>query len=264
VLTSPEVDSRHYVFALPLHSPEDIPRDFGYRRQDDFLAGVFLPRDDPDWFGRSGYPARLLLLFEGHVAIVPHPKSPKAAPTYLGLEDVEAVESGQALLVGWIRLHSRQTADVPYNRRTSAPVERWLQALRHRLCPKPDVPPRACHMVGDPLDIKFTNALAAESEAGEQAATVWFKAPVARSVGTWIFSRRTTGPGHLIAAMSDRLLWLTDRMGRGRERYGYVATYAPLRHIENFSIEPDMATVTLKSGIRWEVRRSGEPPQGRP
>ncbi len=94
-----EVDSRNYVFALPIRCAEDIPRDFGYRGDAGFLAGVFLPRDDPDWFGRSDYPARLLLLFEDRIVVIPHPKARKAAPIKLLLEDLEAVESGRALVL---------------------------------------------------------------------------------------------------------------------------------------------------------------------
>ena len=253
MIVSSEVDSRNYVFALSLRHAEDIPRDFGYRDNPDFLIGVFLPRDDPDWFGRSDYPARLLLLFEDRVVVVPHPKSRKATPISLRLEDLEAVESGRALLVGWIRFHGRETTEIPYNRRTSEPVEQWLRALRRCLCRDQALPSPSWRMSGEPLDLKFRNALIAESEDGEEPLALWFKAPAERAVGYGIFSRKIGIPGHLIAAMANRVLWVTDRIGSGRERYGYVATYAPLRAVKDVVAEPERFGVTLKSARQWSI-----------
>lgn len=238
-----EVDSRNYVFALPIRCAEDIPRDFGYRGDAGFLAGVFLPRDDPDWFGRSDYPARLLLLFEDRIEVIPHPKARKAAPIKLLLEDLEAVESGRALLIGWIRFHGREITEVPYNRRTSEPVDDWLGMLRHCLCRSHAAPSADWRMSGDALDVKFRNALLANSEQGEEPAAFWFKAPI----------------GQLIAVMPNRVLWITDRMGRFRERYGYVAKYAPWHAVKDFSMTPESVRLTLKSGAEWAVHRDEAP-----
>ena len=251
MIMSLEADSRNYVVALPLHRAEDIPRDFDYREDPGFLIGVFLPRDDPDWFDRSDYPARILLLFEDRVAVIPHPKSRKATPVNLPLEDLEAVESGQSLLKGWIRFHGRETTEIPYNRRTSEPVEQWLRALRRGLCRNQAMPSPNWRMLGGPLDIKFRNALVAESEDGEEPLALWFRAADERAAGYGIFSRKISDPGHLMAVMANRVLWVTDRIGRGRDRYGYVATYAPRRAVKELTARPEWFGVTLKSARQW-------------
>jgi hypothetical protein len=73
--STPEVDSRQYIFAYLIRSLEDVPADFPIPAADGgFRLGLFLPRDEPDWFGRSTYPTRILLLSGGAVVILPHPK----------------------------------------------------------------------------------------------------------------------------------------------------------------------------------------------
>ena len=141
MIMSLEADSRNYVVALPLHRAEDIPRDFDYLKIR-LSHRRFSSADDPDWFDRSDYPARILLLFEDRVAVIPHPKSRKATPVNLPLEDLEAVESGQSLLKGWIRFHGRETTEIPYNRRTGEPVEQWLRALRVAVLKPGDAVPK--------------------------------------------------------------------------------------------------------------------------
>ena len=50
----PAIDSRHYIVAFELRSTDDCPPDFELPSSlAGFDAGLFLPRDDPDWFGRS-------------------------------------------------------------------------------------------------------------------------------------------------------------------------------------------------------------------
>ncbi len=59
----PAIDSRDYIVALELRSPDDWPADFVLPPTlAGFETGLFLPRADPDWFGRSSYPPRVLLL----------------------------------------------------------------------------------------------------------------------------------------------------------------------------------------------------------
>jgi hypothetical protein len=75
-----DVDSRHYAFAYELHPIDDVPLDFSARGPvPEFLAGLFLPRDKPGWFGHSSYPPRLLLMTEEGLAILPHPSAKESA-----------------------------------------------------------------------------------------------------------------------------------------------------------------------------------------
>ena len=52
--TPPEpVDSRDYIVPFAVPTLEAVPRDFARSGLPAFDCGVFLPRGDPDWFGRS-------------------------------------------------------------------------------------------------------------------------------------------------------------------------------------------------------------------
>lgn len=69
-------DSRHYRFPYLIRSKDDIPADFP-KVPHTFDAGLFLSRDDPDWFGRSAYPPRILVLLENKIQIHTHPSARK-------------------------------------------------------------------------------------------------------------------------------------------------------------------------------------------
>jgi hypothetical protein len=99
----PAIDSRHYILAFELRSAGDCPPDFKLPASlAGFDTGVFLPRDDPDWFGRSSYPPRLLLLKGRMLYIVAHP-SARDAPALCEMGQISSVESGHMLLKGWLR-----------------------------------------------------------------------------------------------------------------------------------------------------------------
>jgi len=64
-----------------------------------FDAGIFQPRDDPDWFGRSSYPSRILLLKDNTLHLISHPVAGRP-PCRWTLEQISAVESGHLLPKG--------------------------------------------------------------------------------------------------------------------------------------------------------------------
>ena len=97
------VDSRQYVVAYGGHSAAECPPDFLLPTElGHFETGLFLPRGDPDWFGRSSYPPRLLWLTKETFHVVPHPTSSEQ-PSDFRVEDVCFVESAHILLKGWLR-----------------------------------------------------------------------------------------------------------------------------------------------------------------
>ncbi len=99
-----QLDSRHYIIAYELRSKGEIPPDFtGCDLLPEFSSGLFLPRDDPDWFGRSAFPPRVVALEPEGIRILPHP-SALEAPQFLPFERLCWVESGRNLLRGWLRL----------------------------------------------------------------------------------------------------------------------------------------------------------------
>src|SRR5947209_7745934 len=97
-------DSREYRFAFEIQSLSEIPANFAIQENPGtFRSGVFLPRDDPDWFGRRSYPARVLLLYDESVTIAAH-SGAREPSTTISLRDLEMIESGHVLLIGWSRL----------------------------------------------------------------------------------------------------------------------------------------------------------------
>jgi len=227
-----DVDSRHYAFAYELHSIEDVPLDFGARAPvPEFLAGLFLPRDKPGWFGHSSYPPRLLLLTEGGVVILPHPSAKESAQPF-ALERLCFIESGHILLTGWLRFAACDfDRTLCYNTRDWKPVEAFMQRLRANF-------PDACAAgsgqtsvnLGDALDLKFGRALSAELDAGEVVRAALFR-PAREFAGKLLIRRRRWTAADLIALTTRRLIWITDRYNGGYSRYGSIARYAAARSV---------------------------------
>lgn len=87
---SEPVDSREYIFIFELRTNEDIPADFPESIKTlRFESGIFLPQDDLKRFRRPPrYPARLLLLQQRTITIVPHPTS-EENPIAIELDNLE-------------------------------------------------------------------------------------------------------------------------------------------------------------------------------
>jgi hypothetical protein len=259
VPASSSVDSHDYRFAFSVTDQTEVPEDFGVRLDADFITGVFLPRDDPDWFGRIAYPPKLLLLFQNRVELLSHPSTRKPLMIRIPMAELDAVESGGALLLGWIVFHAGEATAVRYNRRTKRPVEDCLRRLRERLCQNRLRSIGRTALAGE-LSLKFRNLLLAESRPGERPESIWYQ-PSSESVRqSWLFRLRRTEPADLLALMSDRLLWLTDRLDGSRDPYGWTATYVPLRELQGVNVSRSDASSTLfvrmNSGRHWCIHVS--------
>jgi hypothetical protein len=253
-----DADSRDYLFSFSIAGPQDVPPDFGDCLPGPLVSGVFLPRDDRDWLGRSTTPPRLLLLYDKHIQLIYHPRS-RRSPQRISLEDVVAVESGHALLLGWIRLiESGEAIDIRYNRRTKQPVEQWLAALRASVCPPchSEFVSNSAHF-GEGIDYKFKNARDVELDRAETVEASWFIAPAPRNRSYWMFSRRYTEAGNLLLVTDRRVLWITDKLSNSYDRYGYVARYSSLAETERFSIDQDRPldsiAVRFRGNRQWLV-----------
>jgi hypothetical protein len=253
-----DVDSRNYRFAFPVDDLWAIPPDFEFHPGDNIQAGLFLPRDDPDWFGRRSYPPRLLLLYSERVLIVSHPESNKPLQG-MELADLIGVESAHVLLLGSMRLiHSDGGIEIRYNRRDSGPVERWLGALRdliHGGNQSRAVVPN--QQFGDTIDFKFHHALTTELAQTERLQASWFSPPSEAATRCWIFSRNRVQPGNLLALTAHRVLWITDKVFKSYERYGYTARYARLSELEDVLITASgdraLITIAFRRGEPWVV-----------
>jgi hypothetical protein len=127
------MNSRAYLFILPLHAPGDIPDDFGASLQGrPFERGIFLPQADTEWFTQTPkYPARLLLLNGGCLHIVPHPTSGQDV-VELNLADIVQLETGSSLPG---RVHSHRAAKMAgrADGREEARGEKIRPGIRHQV-----------------------------------------------------------------------------------------------------------------------------------
>ena len=226
----PEVDSRQYIFAYLIRSPDDVPADFPIPAADGgFRLGLFLPREEPDWFGRSSYPTRILLLSGGAIVILPHPKM-REPVIRIPLQEILFVEAGNILLIGWLRFVAKGSEHkLPYNTRSGRPVEEFLRILREEYLPgAPDLSPGAPLGFGEPLDLKFRNAEYFELDAGERVLFRFFS-PATKTIRRhWIFPWESWVPGDLVALTNRRVLWITDRVQERHAAYGTVTRSAPV------------------------------------
>lgn len=255
---SPAIDSRDYIVAFELRSTADCPPDFELPASlAGFDAGLFLPRDDPDWFGRSSYPPRILLLKDSALDIASHP-STREPPRRYPIERISSVESGQMLLKGWLRFTgSGFDCTVPYNTRGSPSVLTFMQRFRDRLLPRLQPPATPEADFGNGLDIKFGNALARELDPGEAILRQLFQPPREVRSRRWLFPLRHSIAGDLLALTGRRLLWITDRERETHSPYGSVASYAPLHALRSVGLSSGpnvhILQVDLNGCPGWQI-----------
>jgi len=256
--TWPPVDSRQYIVAYAVRSAAECPPDFCLPANlGSFETGLFLPREDPDWFGRSSYPPRLLLLTREAIHIVAHPTS-NGQPTEFKLEDICSVESAHILLKGWLRFAGRGfDCRVPYNTRGLPSVfefmrrfrEIYLDTRQSRLAPDT--------ILGTKLDIKFSNAIIGELDLGELVSALFFQAPRESRSRRWLFPRRHWTPGDVLVLTDSRLIWITDRDQYSRMQFGSIASYVPLRALSAVGVllgdTGPVLNVAIQGGCEWSI-----------
>lgn len=252
------IDSRYYVSTFELRSTAEFPPDFELQSHHaGFDAGLFLPHGDPDWFGRSSYPPRILLLTDNALSIVSHPSAGEP-PRRCSLDQISSLESGHMLLKGWLRFTgSGFDHRVPYNTRGLPSVLAFLNRFRHRWlhAAEPVVSAAARH--GAALDIKFTNALAGELDPGESVLMQIFQQPQRVRSRRWLLPYRRWAAGDLLALTGRRLLWITDRERESRALYGSIASYAPLDAVKSIGMSSgrygQVLRVDLSCGSAWKI-----------
>jgi hypothetical protein len=262
--TSPNVDSRSYIIAYELCSRDDVPPDFGPRSGfPEFDAGVFLPRGEPDWFGRSKYPPRAVALLPGGIFVVPHPTA-NVSRELLRFDQLSFVESGHILLKGWLRFVGRDfDRTLCYNTRSGRAMDLFMRRLRIRTLSDSDSSSGDGLELGAPLDLKFRYALSHELDASEAIRGRFFRPPVQLIRRRFGLKRARTIPADLVAITTSRLLWITDRDGSGRADYGSIVRYARLSDVQGISRSHDghgsFLAVTLgPCGAQWRIPLSPE------
>jgi len=254
------MDSRDYIWALTIHNAADMPADFGSPPAiSDLVAGIFLPQSEPDWLRRRAYPARVLLLTHEALWVVAHPRA-KEQQLVIPLRDIEVLECGRILLIGWMGLRGGGLQrDLGYNRRGSLIVERfltrlkasWLTAEIHQAAELP-----AHRDYGTALTDKFAYALETELIDNQERPLIRFFHPSIRRARRW-FSKETRSAGDLIVLTGRRLLWITERRGATRAAYGTISYSAPFATVTDVSYrraehEPELS-IYFRSGESWRV-----------
>jgi hypothetical protein len=223
------VDSRKYIVSIELRSAADCPNDFRLpAAAAAFDAGIFLPRDDPDWFGQYAYPPRMLLLAGDTLWLMPHPSANERAGL-CGLEHISSVESGHMLLKGWLAFRGVGfDYAIPYNTRGQPTVLRFMRKFRTAWLGSGELVPGGIAM-GDDLDVRFANALEDELDPEETVAVKFFQR--GRQLKRRWTIRRTTQslPGDLLVLTNKRVIWITDRERGAKAQFGTISTYAPFR-----------------------------------
>ena len=255
------IDSRDYIVAFLLYSPDDCPTDFELDAcLRDFEVGLFLPRDDPDWFGRSTYPPRILLLRNGQLTILSHP-AVAGGVWECRLSDLISVESGHMLLKGWLRFAGNGfDRTIRYNTRGYRSVLRFIQRFREAWLGN-SVGVGRDRPVKRPADLtmKFDEALAIELDPGESVSAYFYEPPREICSRRWLFPRRTDAPGDLLVLTGRRMIWITDRDRGVQARYGTVASSAPLGALIAVNAQSAITdsgaalTIGLTCGVRWVV-----------
>ena len=250
------IDSRHYRFSYEITRLSDAPADFDLTTGavEDTLGGLFLPRDEPPWFSRPT-PPRVLLLGPLRLTMFSHPQV-AAPPVVVPLATIKSIESGHALLIGWIHIHHGDaTITLPYNARSRRPVERFLRALRSLVFSLDDPRPGVEKAFGPEPDIKFRNARRSEIDEGELIHTSFFQPPaeLPRRFG-WLSFRRWA-PGDLIALTDRRVLWISDRIRGGYDPYGLIARYGRTALLSAlvFNAEAREVVFSFRSGQAWRI-----------
>jgi hypothetical protein len=250
----PDADSREYAFAYLIRSAEDVPADFPIPEPERFRAGLFLPRDAPDWFGRRAYPPRILLLDADAILVFTHPRY-NEPPLRFPLSDIAFYECGHIFLIGWIRLvTARSATHLPYNTGLDRSVSEFLDSFLHEfLADRLEWGNEPARTLGPPLDIKFGNCLNAAMRPGERLFAMWFSPPhqVSRRWGP--FRVRTDAAGDLVAFTNRRAMWITDRCNGRYERYGSVVSTAPSRVVTYAQCDQCTLTISLHSGASWSI-----------
>jgi len=258
-IKAPEVDSRWYAFSYLIKSEDDLPADFPIPESTmGFEIGIFLPRDAPDWFGRSHYPPRVLLLQGGSLLVLTHPHY-GVEPVRLELSDLTFCEAGHILLIGWLRfVTGALDLHLPYNTRSQRLMNEFLDFLMTvYLGGEANSWARPTAEFGPSLDIKFRNYLTSTMRSGEILCARWFS-PASERIRRWgpFRIRREVG-GDLVAYTSERLIWIRDQWDDHYERYGSITSTAPLRCMEGVHCsgtgERRELNVGFHSGLSWRI-----------
>lgn len=253
------MDSRRYIFLYSLNTTDDLPDDFGSNlRKEKFEAGIFLPQDDPDWFGRIDYPARILLLEDDMLYIASHPSSGESS-IRISFSDLQELEMGRILLLGWLTFRfGGHECHLPYNTRGSRPLEEFLERLRRKWLNRGAFVFRENEQdFGESLDLKFRNIRQQDIDRHDDVLLQFFEADREVHTRFLLFHLQNWKAGDLVAVTPKCFVWITDRYRGRREFCGGIAHYAPLSAIRDISCQSASANHVMEllfvNSVKWKI-----------
>jgi hypothetical protein len=238
VLHAPAIDSNRCAAAYLIRSFRDVPVNIQVPEPNHtFQSGLFLPREHPDWLGRSSYPARVVLLSAGALVILTHLNGGAPAVRIL-LQDLLFFEKGHNTHRGWLRFIEKGADHrLPYRRHCDTAIEEFLNGFREAYLPGMGFPTIAPGEFGEAPDLKFDNAERFELQPGERVLFQFFS-PAAKDLTTsWIFPWESWTASDLVAITSRRVLWITDRVEGRYDFYATVTRSAPAETLSEVSVE---------------------------
>jgi hypothetical protein len=257
---SQTVSSTQYRFSYQVRSPEDIPDDFLILDKDlDFESAIFLPQGHSSWpYRGTPHPPRMLFLKRDCLKVYTHPTADQA-PVVLDLDQLQIVEVGRFLLLSWMRFFTQTMSPaLLFSSVDDRVVNLLLEKLRRIWLPSVNsvgVCLDRFQADGDRMTFKFQQRLQRELDAGEAAQETLFLAH--RNIGPkrYMFRDVAYVHGDLLAVTSKRILWITDRdpSGGGREIYGSIARYAPIRYLQKVCLSDRSLFVGFQTGRSWSI-----------
>jgi hypothetical protein len=252
-------DSRFHKYPYLFRRREEVPNGFALAANDaeSFTLGLFLPREEPDWFGRSAFPPRIALLLPGALLIQPY-SSAKETSSRLLLDRFMSVESGHCLLLGWLAIADGTISrNLRYNTLGIRAVQEFFQKLRFQWLRPSNRPFPSMEKFGESLDLKFRNALDSELDPGEGILLSLFQRARRVSKGLGPFRYKSWVPADLFVVTPTRFLWITDRLNDGYEMYGTIVRYAGISAVSGVVTRPGKEKVDLEiqfcSGSFWNL-----------
>lgn len=237
------------------HVPTDFPVEADFER---LICGLFLPPRHPGRLNKSAHSARIVLLFDDKVAVVPHPAT-ESSPAEVRLDQILAVEHRRVFPDATITVRTPDNAqEWSYDLHAEGLVGEFLFQLRQILLTDEQTEGRTSRATfGEPLDHKFGCGESDNLDRSEPLIARFFSAPTTLIRKKWLLKTKTTVPGEYLALTSRRALWLSDQIDDSYEPRGIMSRFAPLRQVADIDVRSQDGTceivLTLFGGIHWRL-----------
>jgi hypothetical protein len=205
----------------------------------------------------------MLLVTEEELWVIPHAAA-GGRPERILLRDLETLECGRMLLLGWIGLHTGSVVQtLEYNQRSCVVVDRFIAGLKARwLRREPGVCRLPRQAFGAALDQKFDFAWSFEAiDEREQPLIRYFQPATRHLRRRFLWRIESWSAGDLLVVTDRRVLWIAERHGTVYSPYGTVSRSAPLSALSSVQYASHGTeahlTFLLRSGKTWTIP-SGE------